>query len=62
MENTENKINFSDIQTIEEYREYIRQQSKEWYKKNSEKKKAYSKAYYQKKKLEKAKELQNKEK
>lgn len=62
MENTENKINFSDIQTMEEYREYMRQQSKEWYKKNSEKKKAYSKAYYQKKKLEKAKETTNKEK
>ena len=61
MEN--NKINFSDIQTMEEYREYMRQQSKNWYKKNAKKKKAYSKAYYQKKKLEKAKEeLENKEK
>ena len=60
MEN--NKINFSEIQTMEEYREYMRQQSKDWYKKNAEKKKAYSKAYYQKKKLENAKELQNKEK
>ena len=60
MEN--NKINFSEIQTMEEYREYCRQQSKNWYKKNVKKKKAYSKAYYQKKKLEKAKETTNKEK
>lgn len=58
----ENKINFSDIQTMEEYREYIRQTSKEWYKRHSDYKKQYAKAYYQKKKLEKAKEaLKNKE-
>lgn len=56
MENLENKINFSDIQSMDQYREYIRQKSKEWYKRNSEYKKQYSKAYYQKKKLEKVKE------
>ena len=44
MENIENKINFSDIQTMDEYREYIRQTSKEWYKRNAEYKKQYSKA------------------
>ena len=48
---------------MEEYREYIRQTSKAWYKKNKDYKKQYAKAYYQKKKLEKAKEeLKNKEK
>ena len=65
MENLENKINFSEIQTMEEYREYIRQTSKAWYRKNKEYKKQYAKAYYQKKKLEKEKakkELENKEK
>ena len=63
MENLENKINFSDIQSMDQYREYIRQKSKEWYKRNSEYKKQYSKAYYQKKKLEKVKEeLKNQEK
>lgn len=59
----QDKINFSDIQTMDEYREYIRQTSKAWYRRNSEYKKQYAKAYYQKKKLEKAKEtLKNKEK
>lgn len=59
----QDKINFSDIQTMDEYREYIRQTSKAWYRRNSEYKKQYAKAYYQKKKLEKAKEtLENKEK
>ena len=63
IENLENKINFSDIQSMDQYREYIRQKSKEWYKRNSEYKKQYSKAYYQKKKLEKVKEeLKNQEK
>ena len=56
------KIIFSEIQTMEEYREYARQTTREWYKRNADYKKQYSKAYYQKKKLEKAKELQNKEK
>ena len=63
MENQENRINFSEITTMAEYREYIRQTSKDWYKRNAEYKKQYSKAYYQRKKLEKAKkELENKEK
>ena len=62
MENQDKEIIFSDIKTMEEYREYIRQTSKAWYKKNKDYKKQYAKAYYQKKKLEKAKELQNKEK
>ena len=57
------KIIFSEITNMEEYREYIRQTSKDWYKRNAEYKKQYSKAYYQRKKLEKAKEtLKNKEK
>lgn len=60
--NIENKINFSDITTMAEYREYIRQTSKAWYKRNSEYKKQYAKAYYQKKKLEEAKKaLKNKQ-
>lgn len=58
----QDKINFSDIQTMDEYREYIRQTSKAWYRRNSEYKKQYSKAYYQKKKLEEAKKtLKNKQ-
>lgn len=62
MENIENKINFSDITTMAEYKEYIRQTSKAWYQKNAEYKKQYSKAYYQKKKLEEAKKtLKNKQ-
>ena len=65
MKNQENKINFSEITTMAEYREYIRQTSKAWYIRNKEYKKQYAKAYYQKKKLEKEKakeELENKEK
>ena len=63
MENLENKINFSEITSMEEYREYIRQTSAAWYQRNKEYKKQYAKAYYEKKKLEKAKkELKNKEK
>ena len=63
MENQDREIIFSEIKTMDEYREYIRQKSKAWYKKNAEYKKQYFKAYYQKKKLEKAKEeLKNKEK
>lgn len=63
MENQENKINFSEITTMKEYREYIRQTSAAWYQRNKEYKKQYAKAYYEKKKLEKAKkELKNKEK
>ena len=65
MENNENKINFSDITTMSEYREYIKQTSAAWYQRNKEYKKQYAKAYYQKKKLEKEKakkELENKEK
>ena len=59
----QDKIIFSEIQNMDQYREYIRQTSKDWYKRNAEYKKQYSKAYYQKKKLEKAKEaLKNKEK
>lgn len=58
----QDKIIFSEITTMEEYKEYIRQRSKDWYRRNAEHKKQYSKAYYQKKKLEKAKELlENKE-
>ena len=63
MKNQDKEIIFSDIQNMDEYREYIRQKSKAWYKRNSEYKKQYFKAYYEKKKLEKAKEeLKNKEK
>ena len=63
MENLENKIIFSDIQTMDEYREYSRQTSAAWYRKNADYKKQYAKAYYQKKKLEEAKKaLKNKEK
>ena len=63
MKNQDKEIIFSDIQNMDEYREYIRQTSKAWYKKNKDYKKQYAKAYYQKKQLEKAKEeLKNKEK
>ena len=62
MENQNKEIIFSEIESMEEYSEYIRQKSKAWYKRNSEYKKQYFKAYYQKKKLEKAKEsLKNKQ-
>ena len=39
MENQEIKINFSDIKTMKEYREYIRQTSAAWYQRNKEYKK-----------------------
>ncbi len=52
---TEKKYKF---ETIEEYRKYMKLNSKKWYAnpENAEKKKAYQKAYYQKKKAEKAEE------
>ena len=63
MKNQNKEIIFSEIETMDEYREYIRQKSKAWYRRNAEYKKQYFKAYYEKKKLEKAKEeLKNKEK
>lgn len=47
--------------TIEEYREYMKENSKRWYAdpKNAEKKKAYQREYYKKKKLKEAKESLN---
>lgn len=35
-----------EITTLEEYREYMRANSKRWYQQNKEKKKAYQKDYY----------------
>ena len=61
MKNQENRINFSEITTMSEYREYIKQTSAAWYQRNKEYKKQYAKAYYQKKKLEKENK-ENKEK
>ena len=47
--------------TIEEYREYMKANSKRWYAnpENAEKKKAYQREYYKKKKLKEAKESLN---
>ena len=62
MKNQDKEIIFSERKNMDEYREYIRQKSKAWYKRNAEYKKQYFKAYYEKKKLEKAKEsLKNKQ-
>lgn len=48
-------IKSSDCKTLEEYRAYLRQQSKLWYQKNREKKIQYQKdRYYNSKKLKKA--------
>lgn len=55
---TEKKYKF---ETIEEYREYMKLNSKKWYAnpENAEKKKAYQKAYYQKRRLKKLKKVRN---
>ena len=50
------EIKYKDIQTLEEYKEYNRQKSREWYKRNKEKKDQYSKDYYYNR-LKKAKEV-----
>ena len=44
--------------TIEEYREYMRENTKKWYAnpKNAEKKRTYQREYYKRKKLEAAEE------
>ena len=39
-------LEFKDIQTIEEYREWNKQKCREWYKKNKAKKQEYSRNYY----------------
>ena len=49
------QIQYKDIQTLEEYREYNKQKAREWYQKNKEKKNQYSKDYYYNR-LKKAKE------
>ena len=49
------------FETISEYREYMKANSKRWYAdpKNAEKKRAYQKEYYRKKKLKEAQENSN---
>lgn len=64
MDNTDKKILLSpkDCETLEDYYEYKRQCSREWYKKNRDYKIAYQREYYRKKKLEDAKISVNEEK
>lgn len=61
MENTnERKIMTPrDCTTLEDYYEYKRQVSREWYRKNRDRKKAYQREYYRKKKMEDAKNSLN---
>lgn len=40
------KLEFKDIQTFEEYREWNKIKCKEWYRKNKAKKQEYSRNYY----------------
>lgn len=49
-------IKHSEIKTLEEYRAYLRQQSRLWYQKNKEKKKQYQRdRYYSLKQLKESK-------
>ena len=47
-----------EFETLEQYREYLRENSRKWYAnpENAEKKKAYQREYYKKKKLKEAEE------
>ena len=40
------KLEFKDIQTIEQYREWNKLKCREWYKKNKARKQEYSRNYY----------------
>ena len=52
----ENKLTYGNCETLEEYIEYKRQRSREWYQRNREHKKAYQREYYRRKKLAAANE------
>lgn len=54
-------MNKYQFETLEEYRRHLRQNSKNWYEKNKEKKKAYQREYYAKKKLKEAENNLNNE-
>lgn len=41
-----NLIKYSEITTVEEYKAYLRQQSKIWYQNNKERKKQYQRDRY----------------
>ena len=41
-------VKFSEIQSLQDYKEYIRENSKKYYEANKEKKKAYKREYYKK--------------
>ena len=45
-----------EFETLEQYRKHLRRNSKKWYEANKEKKKAYQREYYAKKKLKEAEE------
>lgn len=47
------------FETIEEYREYLRENSKKWYAKNKEKKLEYQRKYYYNQKQKKKDEAIN---
>lgn len=49
-------IKYSEITTTEEYKAYLRQQSKIWYKNNKERKKQYQREWYYNSKNKKSKE------
>ena len=40
------KLEHKDIKTLEDYREWNKQKSKEWYRKNKARKQEYSRNYY----------------
>ena len=41
-------MKFNEIQSLEDYKEYVRENSKKYYEANKEKKKAYQREYYKK--------------
>ena len=54
----ESKKKFSDLQNVEEVKEYFRSNSRRWYsdENNAEKKRKYMRDYYRRKRLEKLQE------
>ena len=41
-------MKFNEIQSLQDYKEYIRENSKRYYQANAEKRKAYQREYYKK--------------
>ena len=54
-------MNKYEFENLEQYREHLRRNSKKWYEANKEKKKAYQREYYAKKKLKEAENNLNNE-